>query len=207
MIRHHKHGFRDEQRGVVLMIGMLLLLGLTLIAVAVIRLSTRHTQVANNDQVRTEATAAANYALDMVLNEPATTWNDLKTPEGRIELVNMGAQKTADSADASVSVTVKNLICKRARVIKNSELVKQSGNGVNYVAPTDTSCFGGSSNTGLTIVDPSVTGSPAGDSNCGTVLYDLEANAADTKLLNATAKLVQGVEVRTDITALNNSCS
>ena len=43
--------------------------------------------------------------------------------------------------------------CKRARVIKNVELVKRSGS-VAYVDPADASCFGGGSNTGLTIVDP-----------------------------------------------------
>ena len=207
MIRHPQPDFHRRQRGVVLLIGMVLLMVLTLIAVAVIRLSTRHTQVANNDQVRTEATAAANYALDMVLNEPATTWNDLKTPTGRVAQVNLGTEKTVDGAATSVSVTVKNMTCKRARVIKNAELVKQSSTGVSYVAAADTSCFGGATNTGLTIVDPTAAGSPAGDSYCGNVLYDVEANAADAKLLNATAKVVQGVEVRTDITTLTGSCT
>jgi hypothetical protein len=188
------------------MIGMVLLLMLTLMAIAVIRLSARHTLVANNDQVRTEATAAANYALDMVLNEPATTWDDLKTATGRVSLVNLGIQKTADTAAGSVGVTVRNMSCKRARVIKNAELVKQSG-GLSYVEPSDTSCFGQTSGTGLTIVDPTAVGAAGGDSNCGTVLYEVEAEAADAKLLNATAKVVQGVEVRTDITTLSSSCN
>ena len=206
MNRRRKQALRVNQSGVVLMIGMVILLMLTLVAVGVIRLSTRHTQVVNNEQVRTEAASAANYALDMVINEPATTWTDLRSTAGRVEWVNLGTQKTADSAAVSVSVTVRNMSCKRARVIKNSELVKQSGS-MAYVEKADTSCFGGASNTGLTIVDPTTTGSSAGDSNCGTVLYDVEANAADPKLLNATAKVVQGVEVRTDISTLSSSCS
>jgi Tfp pilus assembly protein PilX len=200
------HRSRREQAGVVLMIGMVLMLMLTLMALAVIRLSARHTLVTNNEQVRTEATAAANYALDMVLNEPATTWTDLKTPIGRREQVNLGIQKTVDSAAVSVGVTVKNMSCKRSRVIKNAELVKQSG-AHSYVAPSDASCFGQASNTGLTIVDPSAVGTTGGDSNCGTVLYEVEAEAADAKLLDATTRVVQGVEVRTDITTLTSSCS
>lgn len=206
-MNHRKHGqLRRKQSGIVLVIGMLLLLMTMLIAIGVVRLSTRHTLVVNNDQVRTEASSAANYALDMVLNEPATTWGDLRNVTGRVELVNLGTLKTADSADVSVKVTVKNMTCKRARVIKNSELVKQSS-GLNYVASSDTSCFGGSSSTGLTIVDPTATGSSTGDSNCGTVLYDVQADAADPKLLNATARVVQGVEIRTDISTLNSTCS
>lgn len=196
---------RSQQSGVVLMIGMVILLMLTLVSVGVVRLSTRHTQVVNNEQVRGEATAAANYALDMVLNEPATGWTDLAGVAGRVELVNMGVEKTVDSAEVSVSVTVRNLTCKRARIIKNSEFIKASG-GMKYVDAADTSCFGGTSNTGLTIVDPTAVGSSTGDSNCGNVLYDMEAEAADAKLLNATAKVVQGVEVRTDITTLSSSC-
>jgi Tfp pilus assembly protein PilX len=206
MNRHPHHGPRGNQSGVVLMIGMVLLLMITLMAVGVIRLSTRHTQVANNDQTRTEATAAANYALDMVLSTPATTWSDLRTTTGRVMPVNLGIQQTADSADASVSVTVKNMTCKRARILKNSELVKQSADGLSYVSPTDTSCFGGGSDTGLTIVDTTAVGSGGGNSNCGTVLFDVEAEAAGSQLLNAKAQVVQGVEVRTDITTLSSAC-
>ena len=206
MNQRRSHAPRGAQTGVVLMIAMVLMLMLTLVAVGVVRMSTRHTQVVNNEQLRSEATSAASYALDMVINERATTWTDLKTPAGRVQYVNLGTQNATDSAEVSVKVTVKNLACKRARVIKNSELVKVSGS-MTYVDPVDASCFGGASNTGLTIVDPTSVGSAATDSNCGTVLYEMQATAADPKLLNATATLVQGVEVRTDISTLNSSCS
>jgi Tfp pilus assembly protein PilX len=190
-----------HELGNVMLVAMVTLLMLTLIAVGVVRLSTRHTQVVNNEQVRTESVAAANYALDMVINEPATTWTDLKTAAGRVMYVNLGTQTTDDKAENSIGVTVKNMTCRRARLIKNAELLKTSG-GTTYVDTADVSCFGGSSGTGLSIVDPSAPGVASGNSNCATVLYEVEANASDTKLLNATARVVQGVEVRTDITAL-----
>ncbi len=206
MNRTRQRPLRNEQSGVVLVIGMLLLVMTMLIAISIVRLSGRHTQVVNNEQVRTEAGVAANYALDLVMNEPATTWTDLKGSTGRVEQVNLGTLASADTVAASVGVTVNNLVCKRARVIKNSELVKLSG-GVSYVAAEDTSCFGGASNTGLTIIDTNAVGSASGNSNCGSVLYDMQATAADVKLLNASARVVQGVEVRTDISTLNSSCS
>lgn len=196
----------DRQRGVVLVISLVILLMMTLVAVGAIRLSTRHTQVVNNEQVRTEAVSAANYALDMVINEPAATWADLKSASGRVHYVNLGTQTAAQDASSSVGVVVKNMTCKRARVLKNAELVKESA-GMSYVDPEDGSCFGGASNTGLTIFDPSSSGSAEGNSNCGTVLYDVEAEVSDPTLLNATAQVVQGVEVRTDITTLSSSCS
>ncbi len=184
-----------------MVVALVALLMLMVMTVGVVRLSSRHTQVVNNEQVRTEAAAAANYALDMVINQPATTWNDLKTAAGRVMHVNLGTFSTDDTEQNSVNVTVRNMTCKRARLIKNAELVKEAG-GVTYVDPIDRSCFGGSSNTGLAIVDTSAVGPVAGNSNCATVLYEVEADAADGKLLNAEAHMVQGVEVRTDISNL-----
>lgn len=201
---------RSAQSGAVLMIGMVMLLMVSLIAVSVIRLSTRHTQVVSNEQVRSEAVAAANYALDTVLNQPYTTWDPYKAT-GATTSVNLGTSKTSDTAAASnaglMNVTVANLTCKRARVIKNSELLQKNSAGVYYVSATDTSCFGAGGSTGLTIVDPSKAGSPSDDSLCATVLYDLQAQANDPKLLNAAPVVQQGVEVRTDITTLTSSCS
>jgi hypothetical protein len=118
----------------VLMIGMVMLLMLTLVAVGVIRMAGRHSQVVDNAQVRSEASAAGHYALDLVLNEPATTWDDLKTPAGRNLAVNLGTLGSSDSRANSVNVVVANMNCKRARIIKNVELVKRSG-GVAYVDP------------------------------------------------------------------------
>ena len=205
--RCHRSGCgRQRQSGMVLMIGMVMLLMLTLVAVGVIRMAGRHSQVVDNAQVRSEASAAGHYALDLVINEPATTWDDLKTASGRNIAVNLGSLNSVESSANSVNVAVRNMTCKRARIIKNVELVKRSG-GVSYVDPVDASCFGGGSNTGLTIVDPDAVGTPTGDSYCGTVLYEVQAQAADAKLLDATATVVQGVEVRTDIASLASSCN
>jgi type II secretory pathway pseudopilin PulG len=194
-----------RQRGNVMLVVMVVLLMLTLVAVGVVRLSTRHTQIVNNEQVRSEAMAAANYALDMVINRPPSTWDDLKTSTGRVMQVNLGLQGTSDTAPSAIAVTVRNMACKRVRPLKNAELVKESG-GVAYVDPADRSCFGGWSNTGLTIVDTTAAGASGGVSNCGTVLYDVQADVVDAKLLQAAARVTQGVEVRTDITGLGGGC-
>src|SRR6266436_4303276 len=106
MNHRRKQTLRGTQSGVVLMIAMVLVLMLTLVAVGVVRLSTRHTQVVSNEQVRTEATSAANYALDMVINEPAKTWTDLKTSTGRVLNVNLGTQQASDGNAPTIGVTV-----------------------------------------------------------------------------------------------------
>lgn len=192
---------RQAQTGAVLMIGMVMLIMLMLIAVGVIRLSMRHTQVVNNEQLRTEATAAANYALDMVLNQPAADWDPYKGAVGKTERVNLGIVGTVDTTENALTVKVSNMECKRARVLKNGELIKTGTTPTGtykYVPAGDSSCFGGGS-TPLVIVDPALLGSPSDDSLCATVLYQYEAEVTDERLLEAQAKATQGVEVRRSI--------
>ena len=196
----------SRQRGAVLIVGMVMLLLVTLIALAVVRLSTQHTRIVNNEQVRGEATSAANYALDMVLNAPATSWDGFKGA-GSSAFVNLGVVSAGgDNVANSVEVKVRNLDCRRARVLKNAELVKKSG-AFYYVDKEDTSCFGGGG-TPLTIVDPTKAGSPNDGSLCASVLYDMQAQTLSAnQLIGAGATVTQGVEVRTDLTTLDGSCS
>lgn len=191
------------QRGAVLMIGLVMLLMLTLVAVGVVRLSMRHTQVVNNEQVRGEAVAAANYALDVVMNSPAATWGPYANA-GATVYSNQGTTQTGDTTAASVSVTVKEMTCKRGRVIKNSELIQTVG-GVKQVPVDDQSCFGGGG-TPLTIVDADALGIVNDNSLCGTVLWDMKAETTDARLLAAKATVTQGVEVRETITTLDDVC-
>jgi hypothetical protein len=185
------------QRGATLLVGMIMLLMMTLIAVGVIRLTTRHTQVVNNEQFQTEATAAANYALDMVLTTPASTWDaNYVGTTGMTLYINLGNKDAAEEVANSVAVAVKNLTCKRQRILKNGELIKTSGS-LKYVTKEDASCFGGGGSP-ITIVD---TSAPAAgdDSFCATVLYEMEAAVSDTSLVSASANVLQGVEVRRGI--------
>lgn len=197
---------RHRQAGVVLMIGMIMLLMVTLVAVGVVRLSLRHTQVVNNEQTRTEANAAADYALDLVLNQQATTWGPYKSDTGKSLYVNLGVTAQDDSAAVSTAVTVKKLACKRPRVLKNAELISES-NGVAVISSENSSCWGGAGNNNLTLVNTAAVGSSAGDSLCATVLYEMQAESHDAQQTSASASVVQGVEVRTDVTSMNSDCS
>jgi len=195
-------GSRSGQRGATLLVGMVMLLMVMLIAVGVIRLSMRHTQVVGNEQVRSEATTAANYALDLVLNSPADTW-DVYRGAGAVLPVNLGLSTSADGTAASIDVSVRNMRCVRSRVLKNGELIKTTGAGVSYVAASDSSCFGGGG-TPLTIVDPTALGSANDESLCADVLYQLEAAASDDQLLAASVAVRQGVAVRRGVDELDS---
>lgn len=209
VLRDRTHGHAGRQRGAVLMIGMVMLFMLTLIAVAVIRLSMRHTQVVSNEQLRTEAVAAANYALDSVLNVPfqdctvtpcVLNWIPY-SGAGQAVSVNLGLNQTADANSTPVQVTVSNLNCKRGRVIKNSELIDPTTGFVKVAA--DKPCiFGGG---GGHLVFGSGGGS-AGNSLCANVLWEMRAQASDPQMLNAAVPITQGVEVRADIASYLNAC-
>lgn len=199
---HRRQGPARAQRGN-LLVGMIMLLLITLITVMVYRLSTIHTQVVNNEQLRTEGVSAANYALDIMLNSEVSTWDDNFAGTGRQVAVNLGnIDQSADNTTTSMAVTVANLECKRSRIIKNAELIKETG-GVQYVSAEDSACFGGGA-TPLTIVDTSTTGSPSDNSLCANILYEAEATVSDPKLLEANLRVRQGVEVRRGVDALED---
>ena len=186
-----------------LLVGMIMLLLITLITVMVYRLSTIHTQVVNNEQLRTEGVSAANYALDIMLNSEVSTWDDNFAGTGREVAVNLGnIDQGTDNATTSMAVRVANLACKRSRIIKNAELIKESG-GIQYVTTEDSVCFGGGA-TPLTIVDIAAAGSPTDNSLCANILYEVDATVADPKLLQANLQVRQGVEVRRGVDALDD---
>lgn len=217
-MRRHPPASPARQRGAVLMIGLVLLLMLTLVAVGVVRLSMRHTQIVNNEQVRTEATAAANYALDAVLNSPSTTWGGFAGSAGEIVFANLGTTQSADTEAASVAVTVNNLECKRARLMKNAEFIKSRTSGTNvvkYVEAADSSCIRpaggagggtGGGGGGIVIIDDSSPGVAGDDSLCGTVLWEMQAQTTDPRLLASNTTVTQGVEVRETVTTLADAC-
>lgn len=189
------------QRGATLLVGMIMLILITLITLTVYRVSTTHTQVVNNEQLRSEAVSAANVALDAFLSTEVTTWDQYEDA-GQTLGVNLGnLDGTAALAANTVSVSLRDLECRRARVIKNGELIKDLA-GVKYVSPDDSFCFGGGG-TPLTIVDIAAVGTPTDDSLCANVLYEVVAETNDPKLLNASATITQGVEVRRGLDALS----
>lgn len=197
----HRVSTARAQQGATLLVGMIMLILITLITLTVYRVSTTHTQVVSNEQLRSEAVSAANVALDAFLSTEVTTWDQYEAA-GKQLPINLGnLDGTAAATANTVSVAVRGLECRRARVIKNGELIKDAG-GVKYVTPDDSFCFGGGG-TPLTIVDTSAIGSPNDDSLCANVLYEVTAETSDPKLLNARATITQGVEVRRGLDALS----
>lgn len=189
------------QQGLVLISSIVMLVMMSLIAISMIRLGTRHTQVVNNEQLRVEAEAAANYALDLVLNDSANTW-DVYEGAGRSEKVNIGLNDMTAASTTAIDVTVHQLQCRRIRVLKNEELISSQG-GMNFVSASNASCFGGGQNQ-MTIVDTGSGASSSGDSLCASALYEVRAQTSDARLLGANVVITQGVNVMRSVLELDS---
>lgn len=191
-----------HQQGAVLIVGLIMLLLVTLIAVAAIRMSTTHVQVVGNEQFKAEAVNAANYALDLVINNEDFTEIDLSA--------NPVTVNVAGDGDEGVSMVVQysDPECSRYRFIKKSELVKRQESGTEYVYTVDeddAGCITGVPSTGVTIVNAAVSGSIEDNSLCVTTLWDVSASVEDAQT-GASVTVNQGIEMRMEITEAENKC-
>ena len=193
---------RARQRGATLIIGLIMLLLVTLLAVAGVRLSTTHVQVVANEQFRTEATTVANYALDLAINSTSFT-SAAQLPQ----LNAVSLQQVTHAADSkALAVAYTAPQCQRYRYLKKSELTKKDANGNDVVNQTgDETCFSGTSSTGITIVDTSAT-TVDDNSLCVTTLWELGATVTDNQT-GAAVTVNQGVEMRMEISEAENKCS
>ena len=192
-----------SQRGAVLVTGLVMLILLMLVATAIIRMSMAHTQVVNNEQWRSEATAAANYALDTVLNTSPDTWK--KEPAVTEIPVNIGLKGAADTAGGLIKVSVKDLRCRQQRRIKNADLVRMK-DGVYYVPADDATCFG-SPGGPLVITDPTKVSVPNEFSTCVAQVVEMTASVSGVpELPNTRVDVTQGVEVRLNLAELDEDC-
>lgn len=195
---------RAQARGAVLIVGMIMLLLVTLIVVAAIRMSTVHVQVVGNEQFRAEASAAAHYALDLVINNEDFVDADLSAAPVS---VNVGGE--GDSGTV-LTATYSDPECTRYRYIKKQELVQRVEVGGAYtytVRPRDVACITGQSTTGITIVSEPSVGNLDDNSLCVTTLWDISATVEDPDGTGASVTMNQGIEMRMEITEAEDRCA
>jgi hypothetical protein len=192
------------QRGFVLIVGLIMLLLISLVAIAAIRSASSHLQVSGNEQSHAQTLTAANYALDLVINDATFSDRQLSTEPALTVAV--------DGAGGQVQLAAHYLdpFCSRYRFIKKQELVQKvlgGGGGFVYtVDPKNTSCISGQSSTGLTIVDtPTSTMNVVDNSLCATTLWEVQATAEDAQT-GASTVVNQGIEMRMEIADAENKC-
>ena len=177
---------RHSQRGISLMLGMIMLVLLTLLAISAFQASNVNLRIAGNMQVRQELQTAAQTAIETVLSSPSFVDTSVAVPSATVSLNN--ASYTVDftpapSCTAIVDIPTEDLVPTNPDDFTciPSGALPGSGSGV----------FGGS-------------GPPTPPSYCSNTRWAVIANVADA---NTGAKMIleQGVGVRVaKATALTN---
>jgi len=188
---------KRNQAGATLVIGMIMLVLMTLLAVTSFTLGRGEYQIISNMQYRSEAESAANQTLEQVVsnlnfaNNPANVF-----PSPCAGANTLCIDTTGDGvSDVTVSIGSRadpaKPTCIVARMIKNSTLDLSNNNDLGCAAGASQS-FG-------------VAGATTGDSLCAQSVWDVQAQAVD-QVTNAKATVIEGLSVRVAADHIANSC-
>jgi type II secretory pathway pseudopilin PulG len=181
-----------QQRGMTLMVALIMLVLLTLFAVTGFNLGKSSLQIVGNMQQRSQAAAAAQSAMEEVISG----LRFFQTP-GIVFFLPCAGPNTRCidiNGDGVPDVTVTftpNPVCVTGKTIKNSSL--------DLTKPNDAGCaLGVAQNFG-------VVGSVTGDSLCADSVWQINAVAVDN-VTQAQTALTQGVSVRVSTDDISTSC-
>lgn len=167
----------QRQQGMTLLVSMIMLIVLTLLVVSAIRFGNVNLRIANNTQVKSEAAAAANVALEQVLDTAKAAAN--------LDAVNVGGKSyTVKTGGATYTVNTSKPTCNLSRPVLNSELSPSD--------PNDLKCF--ESQDADKAITPSNTTTTA-PSACNSQLWSVQADVDDGST-GAKVTSVQGFQVR-----------
>jgi Tfp pilus assembly protein PilX len=170
-----------------LLIGLIMLVLMTLTAIATFNLGKSNFQVVGNTQARNESMASAESAIEEVMSNPKFVTDPANLlPSG-------GTTKSFDvNADGKNDVTVTlTSNCIKAKVIPVDELVVAN--------PDDAVCLAGVQQ------QFGVAGAGTGDSMCGDTLWDIQATAVD-QATQARVVVAEGAQVRVSKDTLETNC-
>jgi hypothetical protein len=167
------------QRGVALVIGMVILVIMTLTVLSAVTMSTSNVKATSNMQFRDAAFAAANVAVEQVVS---TDFMDAPTA------VTVDVDMDQDGTNDYV-VQVPEPGCTWWRIKNNSELV--------VTKAEDTPCYSGSRLRGVGGTSPS--------SFCADTMWEVRAPVEDTTT-GAELAVNQGISVRMSVDLARNAC-
>lgn len=168
---------RQRQRGISLVLGLIMLILMTLLAVSAFQASNVNLRLAGNMQVRQETLAAAQTAIEQVLSSPAFV--DPTTPPAAATVPLNGASYTVNFTPAPT--------CKSIVDIPSEDLVPT--NPDDFVCIPSAALPG--SGSGIFLAG----GPPTAPSYCSNTRWAVTANVADASS-GANTTLEQGVAIR-----------
>lgn len=188
---------RKRQAGTVLVIGMIMLVLMTLLALTSFNLGKGEYQIISNMQFQGEAASAAQMALEQVVSNLTFS----STPESVFASPCSGPNTicydTNGDTHTDVTVTIRSRsdpakpTCITAKVIKNASL--------NLSNPEDLGCTTGASQSF------GIAGAATGNSLCADSIWDVQAEAVDS-VTQARATITEGMSVRVSSDNVINSC-
>ena len=178
---------RREQRGITMLVGLIMLVLMTLLAISAFQASNVNLRIAGNMQVRQEILAAAQTATETVLSSPA--FAETATVPAAVTVPLNGASYTVNFTPPPA--------CKSVVDIPSEDLVPSN--------PDDFVCIPSSalpgSGSGIFLAG----GPPTPPSYCSNTRWNVVANVADANT-GANTTLQQGVAVRMSKAKAMNAC-
>ena len=166
-----------RQRGISLVLGLIMLILLTLLAISAFQATNVNLRIAGNMQVRQEALGAAQTGIEQVLS--STAFIDTTTPPAAIPVNQNGATYTVNFTPAPA--------CKSVVDIPSEDL--------DPTNPDDFTCIPSSALPGPGSGIFLASGAPSPPSYCSNSRWSVVANVADANTGSNTT-LEQGVAVR-----------
>lgn len=198
--------FPSRQRGITLIVSMIMLMLITMLAISSFRLGSGNLQIVGNMQQRSQTLSAAQSAIEQVVSNPnfsATPANAVPAP--CTDAVGAKQPNTACvdvNGDGSTDVTVAVGSTRSTGVWQTTPCVQQvkpvTNANLDLSRAEDASCAIG---VGQTF---GVAGSASGNSMCNEMLWDVEAVASDATQ-GASATVAAGVRVRTSSDDANST--
>lgn len=196
-----RKGSRARQSGISLVIGLIMLVLMTLMAITVFHQGTAQTVVTGNAQQNARGVAAAQSAIDAVLNSSAFTTNPGTAIPGAIACANgkpntLCVSSNGDGVkDFTVTITPAPL-CIAASPIPAAQLDLAAGAN----AP-DLACLSGTQQDQFGVV-----GSAPGETLCATSTWEIQAKAEDS-VTKTSVSITEGVGVRILTAEVSTFCT
>jgi Tfp pilus assembly protein PilX len=187
---------RKRQAGTVLVIGMIMLVLMTLLAVTSFNLGRGEYQIISNMQFQGEASSAAQMALEQVVSNLKFSTDPANVFTVPCSGANTVCYDTNGDTHTDVMVTIKSRstaqpVCIAAKVIKNASLNLSNADDLGC-STSVTQTFG-------------VAGAATGDSLCTDSIWDVQAEGVDS-VTQAKAIITTGLSVRVSTDNIINSC-
>jgi Tfp pilus assembly protein PilX len=176
---------RRAQRGITLVVGLIMVVLITLIVLNAFNLSSSNLKSVGNMQVRDEAVAAANHAVERLISSFSTA--SLATQTFTVDLNKDGV----DDYTVSISEAPK---CVRKQAVSTC-----AANDCNIDPTSD--CAQSYQGTSA--------GSSGATSTCGTSIvdFDIKAVVSDASVTGARVTVREGVRIPVSTTIANSWCS